>query len=251
MRKEVAVRTLLGLVVIGALALATQAVAATFAVVPNTSGSYNAVLIQEADDPRVFAVDMFVRSTDGAAISIASDSENPFDRVVMNESPTGFQSTALIGGTDLEGVGRGGSIKLGEIDWDGSGTLSLAGASQAIDSRGAAIPINNPSGCRLRTGDQVLGGSDDNQNGIVNRCECGDLNQDGFQKNADLVLLFECITTGQYQGNSEPCATRAFNGDTNGDGYLLKSDLVRIFISITDPSRTKTFVCPARPQPID
>ena len=136
----------------GALLLVGPAAhAATFELIDNGT-TYDAVVTQEADDPLIFAVDMFIQASQGATLTVANNNGNPFDQATGNDNPPGNPDAILIGGSDISGTcdnsanscfgdfscgggtcvfGRNGAIKLGEVNWDGNGTVSLRNNSQA------------------------------------------------------------------------------------------------------------------------
>ena len=153
-------------------------------------------------------------------------------------------------------AGRTGAIKLGEIEWDGTGTVSLGLATRAVDRPFNTIEYHKSSGCQLINGEEVLAGEDSwpikNPNGIANRCECGDANGDGFIANADLMLAWRCASVFQdTRGTMEPCKTLIHQGDTNNDGaFGFGGDLVRTFTAITSGNSASN-VCRARPNPVE
>ena len=254
------------------LVVSSSANAVTFELRDIGGGSYDAIMTTEAGDEPIFAVDMFILGTDGAVVMTANNNGNPYDEPTANDMPPGNPGAILIGGSDISGAcatggnncfgnfqcgggdtcvfGQTGEIKLGEITWDGSGTLSLRINTTAVDGTLQEQPISNLSGCFALDGTEVLAGADSwplgGGNGIPNACECGDSNGDGTPANADLVLAFQCIATGDPMGTMEPCATRIHKGDTNDDDVLANGDLVRTFTSINSGDSTGN-VCRARP----
>ena len=163
----------------GALLLVGPAAhAATFELIDNGT-TYDAMVTQEAGDPMIFAVDMFIQASQGATLTVANNIGNPFDQATGNDSPPGNPDAILIGGSDISGTcdnsanscfgdfscgggtcvfGRNGAIKLGEVNWDGNGTVSLRNNSQAVDGSLNEIPHTNVSGCQLINGEEVLAG---------------------------------------------------------------------------------------------
>ena len=254
----------------------TWATSVTFELEANESGTYDAIVSQEPGDPPIFAVDMFIRASDGALISIANNNGNPFDEPTGNDNPPGNPGAILIGGSDISGfcdaggrpcfgdfqcdagdqciIGRRGTIELGEISWNEKGTLSLArGSACGTSTLSCPLPVSNLSGCQLINGEEVLAGADswpvNDPNGIANRCECGDANGDGFISNSDLVLLFQC-RVGDPFGTTETCRTRLHQGEANNDGLVAGGDMVRVFQAIVTGNSTGN-VCPARPEPVE
>ena len=97
--RRAAICSLASVVVLAAL----DSGAVTFELEANESGTYDAIVSQEPGDPPVFAVDMFIRASDGAVISIANNNENPFDEVTSNDNPAMNPGAILIGGSDTVG----------------------------------------------------------------------------------------------------------------------------------------------------
>lgn len=256
----------------GALLLVGPAAhAATFELIDNGT-TYDAVVTQEAGDSLIFAVDMFIQASQGATLTVANNNSNPFDQATGNDNPPGNPDAILIGGSDISGTcdnssnscfgdfscgggtcvfGRAGSIKLGEVNWDGNGTVSLRNNSQAVDGSLNEIPHTNVSGCQLINGEEVLAGDDNNGNGIVRGCECGDANNTGAHEAADLFLIFNCQLSDS-QGETEPCATTIHNGDGQNSGAFEAADLFVTFNSQVDPSSAAALgsTCAARPNPV-
>lgn len=261
------------------LALAPNAEAVTFEIVDNGT-DYDAIVTTEAGDAPIFAVDFFIAATDGAVVSALNNNGNPFDRPFSNDTPPGEPISILIGGSDINGVcdnstatcfgdfacgggtcvfGQTGSIKVGEISWNGVGTLALETSSDAVDGPELnVIPKTNLSGCQRINGDEVLAGDDTNANGIVRACECGDPNETGAFEADDLFAIFNCQTGGgglpapDPTAQNEPCKTRIHQGDGQNSGAFEADDLFTTFLSQGDPVGPRVYgpegsTCAARP----
>ena len=246
--------------------------AVTFELVDN-GVNFDAIVSQEAGDPEIFAVDMFIRASAGAELSVANNDGNPFDRPVFNNMPPGNPGTVLIGGSDISGrcqdsgtscfsdaacgtdtcvFGQSGAIKLGEVNWNGVGTVSLKRGTAVGAALPQEIPTTNLSGCQLITEEEVLAGDDLNGNGIVRACECADANQSGQHEADDLFRVFFCIADGEDPtGQNEPCRTLLHNGDGQNSGAFESADLFVAFNSAFDLRRTLRSTCPARPEPVE
>ena len=262
------------------LALAPNAEAVTYEIVDNGT-NYDAIVTREAGDPAIFAVDMFIAATDGAIISALNSNGNPYDRPFFNDTPPGNPDAILIGGSDISGTcdnsatscfsdgacgggtcvfGQSGAIKVGEISWNGIGTLALQTNSVPVDGPALMpiLPLTNLTGCVRIDGGEVLAGDDSNANGIVRACECGDPNGSGAHEAADLFDIFNCQTGGgglpgpDPTAQNEPCKTRIHQGDGQNSGAFESADLFVTFNSQLDPDGPAALgsSCPARPNPI-